>query len=267
VSYIEVVNVSKWYGDAQSGPVILDSISLDIQQGEFVSLVGPSGCGKSTLLQIIAGLKPPSAGAVRLSDRTITAPPFEMIYVFQQYTRSIFPWKTVSENVAFGLERRRQVQKQEIARRCAALVSAVGLTGFESYYPWQLSGGMQQRVALARALACEPNVLLMDEPFGSVDALTRTELQDLILELWQQLRLTILFVTHDIDEAIYLSDRVEVMSRAPAHLIENVVVELARPRQQVQTRESSAYLEYRRVLFDRVFAQQRQVTAAARGAP
>src|SRR5207247_568995 len=141
-------------------------------------------------------------------------------------------------------------RRQEIERRCASLIAAVGLTGFERYYPWQLSGGMQQRVALARALACEPNVLLMDEPFGSVDALTRTELQDLILELWQQLGLTILFVTHDIDEAIYLSDRVEVMSRAPARLIDHVVVKLERDRQQVQTRESPAYLEYRRVLFD-----------------
>lgn len=267
MSYIEVVNVSKRYGDAQQmGPLILDSISLEIEKGAFVSLVGPSGCGKSTLLQIIAGLKPPSGGAVRLSDRTITGPPFEMIYVFQQYTRSIFPWKTVSENVAFGLERRQRLERVEIERRCASLISAVGLTGFERYYPWQLSGGMQQRVALARALACEPNVLLMDEPFGSVDALTRTELQDLILELWQQLRLTILFVTHDIDEAIYLSDRVEVMSRAPARLIEHVVVKLERPRQQVQTRETPAYLDYRRVLFDRVFSQQRQATAAA-GAP
>lgn len=249
------------------GPLVLDSISLGIERGELVSLVGPSGCGKSTLLQIVAGLKAPSAGAVRLSDRTVTAPPFEMIYVFQQYTRSIFPWKTVSENVAFGLERRQRLRREEIGRRCASLISAVGLVGFERYYPWQLSGGMQQRVALARALACEPNVLLMDEPFGSVDALTRTELQDLILELWQQLSLTILFVTHDIDEAIYLSDRVEVMSRAPARLIDHLLVELGRPRRQVQTRESPAYLEYRRILFDRVFSQQRQVTPAVVGAP
>src|SRR5438128_6777196 len=164
--------------------VALDGIDLDIERGSFVSIVGPSGCGKSTLLQIVAGLVPASAGEVSLEGRQVSEPPPEMIYVFQQYTRSLYPWKTVQRNVAYGLENRSALPRNEIEARTREYIGLVKLEGFEQHYPWQLSGGMQQRVAIARALACRPDVLLMDEPFSSVDALTRVGLQELLLRLW-----------------------------------------------------------------------------------
>src|SRR5262249_43538596 len=156
--------------------------------------IGPSGCGKSTLLQIMAGLVTPTSGSVFLDGQTVDDPPPSVIYVFQQYTRSLFPWKTVERNVAYGLENRERLSRQAIAERTREMIALVKLTGFEQHYPWQLSGGMQQRVAIARALACRPDVLLMDEPFSAVDALTRVGLQELVRKLWRELGLTVVFV-------------------------------------------------------------------------
>jgi len=221
-----------------------------------VSIVGPSGCGKSTLLQIMAGLVAPTSGAVFLEDQKVEVPPPTVIYVFQQYTRSLFPWKTVERNVAFGLESRESLSRQAIAARTRELIGLVKLTGFEQHYPWQLSGGMQQRVAIARALACRPAVLLMDEPFSAVDALTRVGLQELVRALWRELSLTVVFVTHDVDEGVYLSTRVVALTRAPGAVAADLPIELPHPRNQITTRELPQYLDYRGRLLAQLFADE-----------
>ena len=254
--FLRVHGVRKSFVGQTGITVALSGIDLDIERGAFVSIVGPSGCGKSTLLQIIAGLVDASEGSVTLAGRSVTAPPPDMIYVFQQYTRSLFPWMTVERNVAFGLENRAEGARDSIAARTREFIALVKLTGFERHYPWQLSGGMQQRVAIARALACGPSVLLMDEPFSAVDALTRVGLQELLLKLWRELGLTVLFVTHDSDEAIYLSTRVVAMSRAPATIALDLPIALPRPRDQIATRALPAYLEYRARLLAQLFADE-----------
>ena len=234
-----------------SGPPVtaLGDVSFRVEAGQFVSVVGPSGCGKSTLLQCLAGLLRPTAGQVLFDGREVTGPPEGLILLFQEYNRSLMAWRTVLGNVRFALEGRgasRSAMDAE-ARRYLALV---GLGGFERHRPWELSGGMQQRVAIARALARKPNVLLMDEPFGSLDALTRIELEDTLLGLWRTLRTTILFVTHDIEEAVYLSDRVHVLSRRPARVIEDIEVTLERPRHQLTTREDARFIKHRHRIFE-----------------
>ena len=189
----------------------------------------------------------------------VTGPPAGAIYVFQQYTKSIYPWKTVLGNVEFGIAHRRfdgrHLARAEVERRCREMLERVRLAEFAHYYPYQLSGGMQQRVALARALVCHPQVLLMDEPFSAVDALTRSELQDLVLQLWTELRPTVVFVTHDIEEAIYLSQQVVVLTRAPARISQIVAVDLAQPRTQLETREQPMYLEYRRRILEDIMSE------------
>src|ERR1700704_4142208 len=215
-SFLRIRGLRKAFAAPGGTTVALEDVDLDIERGSFVSVVGPSGCGKSTLLQIMAGLVAPTSGAVFLEGRKVETPPPTVIYVFQQYTRSLFPWKTVERNVAFGLESRESLSRQAIAARTRELIGLVKLTGFEQHYPWQLSGGMQQRVAIARALACRPAVLLMDEPFASVDALTRAELEDLVLRVRVEFEGTVLLVTHDIDEAVYMADRVIVLSKPPS---------------------------------------------------
>jgi NitT/TauT family transport system ATP-binding protein len=262
---LQLRDVRKIY-QSDHGPLeAIGGISLDVAPGSFTSVVGPSGCGKSTLLQIMAGLVPATSGQVLLDGTAVVEPPPGAIYVFQQYTKSIYPWKTVLGNVTFGLAHRRTAgprpSKAEIERRCQEMLEVVGLQAFARYHPYQLSGGMQQRVALARALVCQPQVLLMDEPYSAVDALTRTELQDMLLRLWSDLRPTIVFVTHDIDEAIYLSERVVVLTRAPAHISQTVEVALPRPRRQIETKEHPTYLEYRRLILDDVMAQTRPAPA------
>ena len=236
--------------------IALNGLDLDIERGSFVSIVGPSGCGKSTLLQIMAGLVGPTSGAVFLEDRKVEAPPPTVIYVFQQYTRSLFPWKTVERNVAFGLESRKSLSRQAIAVRTRELIGLVKLTGFEQHYPWQLSGGMQQRVAIARALACRPAVLLMDEPFSAVDALTRVGLQELVRSLWRELGLTVVFVTHDVDEGVYLSTRVVALTRAPGTVAADLPIVLPHPRNQITTRALPQYLDYRGRLLAQLFADE-----------
>ena len=235
----------------------LKDVTFEVDAGQFASVVGPSGCGKSTLLQIVGGLIPASRGSVFFEGEEVRSPPFEAIYVFQQYTKSIYPWKNVLDNVAFGLRNRTRLDESAIRARCAEYIGLVGLSGFERHYPWQLSGGMQQRVAIARALVCRPKVLLMDEPFSSVDALTRAGLQDLLLKVWQEFSLTVLFVTHDIEEAIYLADSVVVLGKPPETLQDRVAIDLPRPRRQLATREDPQYTRYRHHLFLKVFGEER----------
>jgi NitT/TauT family transport system ATP-binding protein len=223
---------------------VFEELRFDIAEGEFLTIVGPSGCGKSTLLKIVAGLVPPSAGTVRFRGEPVSAPPREMIYVFQQYEKSIFPWLNVRDNVGFGLR-----DPHERAERTRRFIARVHLDGYEGYYPSQLSGGMQQRVALARALACQPAVLLMDEPFSAVDALTRASLQQLVLELWQELKLTVLFVTHDVDEAVFLSTRALALAGRPARVDIDRPIDLPYPRDPVRSHEDPRFIARRTELF------------------
>ena len=254
--YLTIRDVRKTFEGPGGTTVALNGVDLNIERGTFVSIVGPSGCGKSTLLQIMAGLLSSSAGDVFIDGRRVEEPPPSVIYVFQQYTRSIFPWKTVERNIAYGLENREKLGRHEIDERTREYVHLVKLDGFERHYPWQLSGGMQQRVAIARALACRPDALLMDEPFSSVDALTRVGLQELVLRLWRELDLTVVFVTHDTEEAIYLSTRVVALSRAPGVVAADLAIDLPHPRDQIATRELPRYLEYRHRLLAQLFAEE-----------
>jgi NitT/TauT family transport system ATP-binding protein len=227
-------------------------VDLSAAEGEFVSIVGPSGCGKSTLLQIVAGLIPASAGEVLLEGRKVVEPPAGMVYLFQQYSRSLFPWLTAEENVGFGMPQGRNSN----AGRCREFLGMVGLADFARKYPWQLSGGMQQRLAIARALAAEPRVLLLDEPFSSVDALTRLELHGLLMEIWSKTKLTILLVTHDVEEAVYLSDRIALLSRRPAEVVEVFPNPLPRPRRPVESRDDQRFIDLRHELLRRLLTTE-----------
>jgi NitT/TauT family transport system ATP-binding protein len=256
-SYLSLQGISKIYGEGTSSVEVLGDVSLDVGAGEFVSILGPSGCGKSTLLSIVAGLLTPTGGTVKLDGRLVTEPAIEIVYLFQQYSKSLFLWRRIRDNVALGLEarsRRGNRGSREINNMCDEYLALVGLENVGDLYPWQLSGGMQQRVAIARALIASPKVLLMDEPFSAVDALSRNLLQDLVLDLWRRLKITILFVTHDVDEAVYLADRVLTLSKPPVRVVDRIELDLPRPRRQVETRESSAFLQHRRELYARVTA-------------
>jgi NitT/TauT family transport system ATP-binding protein len=220
---VEVVRIGKRFGELEA----LRDINLAVDRGEFIALVGPSGCGKTTFLRIVAGLVPASSGEVRLDGRTVRAPGGDRGFVFQ--TDNLLPWRTVFANTVIGHEIAGRVGAPE-RRRTLELLKLVGLEGFEHYHPRQLSGGMRQRVNLARALAIDPQVLLMDEPFSSLDAQTREIMQTELMRIWEEGRKTVLFVTHQIDEAVFLSDRVLVFARRPGRLRESVPIELARPR-------------------------------------
>ena len=249
---LEVAALSKSYRQiGGESTLAIQEISFQVDEGEFVSLVGPSGCGKSTQLMCIAGLIPPSSGSVKVKGMEVNGPPRNLVLVFQEYNRSLFAWRSVLGNVLFGLEVREKVSR-EAEEKARHLISLVGLEGFERHYPWELSGGMQQRVAIARALAYEPEVLLMDEPFGSVDALTRLELEDTLLRLWKDLRTTILFVTHDIEEAVYLSDRICVLSRRPSRVLRRMDIHLDRPRNQLTTRSDPRFVELRNEIYRQI---------------
>ncbi len=226
---VEVVGVSKSFQrrDADGPLRVLDGIDLTLEAGTFTSIVGPSGCGKSTLLRIIDGLIKPDAGEVRVDGKTVTGPSLDRGFVFQHF--NLLPWRTVLANVEFGLENL-GVDKEERHERAKKVLKLVDLVDFERYFPGQLSGGMQQRVGLARALALEPSQLLMDEPFGSVDDQTRMLLQEELLKIWEQTHKTVIFVTHDIEEALFLSDTVVIMRARPARITRILEVPFGRPR-------------------------------------
>ena len=225
---LDIDQVSIHLGEGAQRFVALDEVSLTIEPGEFVCLLGPSGCGKSTLLGALAGHLQPTHGEARLDGQRIEGPDPQRGLVFQHHT--LFPWLSVQDNVAYGLKMR-GVSRSERLQQAQALLKEVGLQGFEQRYPHALSGGMQQRVEIARVLINQPRVLLMDEPFGALDALTRLKMQELLLSLWIHLKTTIVFVTHDIDEALFMADRILVMSPRPGRIIEEIHVEAERPRQ------------------------------------
>ena len=241
---LEIRDLGKTYGTGEKLTHALRSISFAIGEGELVCVVGPSGCGKTTLLKCIAGLLEPTRGEVVLHGSPVTGPPEEMAVVFQEYNRSLMPWSTVRNNVLLPL-RHKKLTGAERAKLVEESLAAVGLTRFIDHYPWQLSGGMQQRVAIARALAYQPSILLMDEPFASVDAQTRGDLEDLVLRVREEYGITILFVTHDIDESVYLSDRIVVLTNAPTVVKEIVGVQLPWPRDQLATKELSEFAHLR----------------------
>ncbi|WP_158603466.1 ABC transporter ATP-binding protein [Micromonospora radicis] len=266
---LRVEQVTKQYaGHTAKAPVqVLAPVDLTLEPGSFTTILGPSGCGKSTLLQIMAGLVAPTDGTISLDGRAVQGPQPELLYLFQQYSLSLFPWRTVLQNVAFGVESRGR-RSAETLDECRSLIERVGLKGYEGHYPWQLSGGMQQRVAIARALVARPKILLMDEPFSAVDALTREELQDELLGIWQEYDLTIVFVTHDFEEAIYLSQEIVVLKAHPGAIVEKRAVPIAYPRNQLHTRASEAYLALRHDLHELIFSLKKKPGAGVPvGAP
>jgi NitT/TauT family transport system ATP-binding protein len=241
---LEIRNVGKTYGTGAKATHAIADVSFAVDDREFVCVVGPSGCGKTTLLKCVGGLLRPSKGEVLLRGRPVTSPPEEMALVFQEYGRSLMPWASVRNNVLLPL-RHKRLRRNERKALVEEALDAVGLTRFIDHYPWQLSGGMQQRVAIARALAYQPSILLMDEPFASVDAQTRGDLEDLVLRVREEFAVTILFVTHDIDESVYLSDRVVVLTHAPTEVKELIDVDLPFPRDQITTKELPEFTHLR----------------------
>ena len=241
---LEVSGLSHRYGTGAKAHTAVNDLSFTVEAGQLASIVGPSGCGKSTLLRCVAGLTPPTEGTVSLHGDRVSGVPDDLAVVFQDYSRSLFPWLSVQKNVEFPL-RWRPISKAERRTRAAEALEQVGLSGVGGKFPWQLSGGMQQRVSIARALASQPALLLMDEPFASVDAQTRFELEDLTRRVQREQGSTILVVTHDIDESVYLSDRVLVLSKSPASIVADLPVGLPAARDQITTRESAEFVTLR----------------------
>lgn len=234
-----------------AGKSILQDISLDLQAGEFTCLIGPSGCGKTTLLRMVAGLLTPTQGSVRYADHPLAGPNREIAVVFQDYGRALLPWRTAAGNIELALEAH-AVPRRLRGERIEALLRRVGLAGQGHKFPSELSGGMQQRIQIARCLAQEPRVLLMDEPFGALDAMTRQSLQDEVASLARDSGVTVLFVTHDLEEAIYLGDRVIALAPSPGRVAHIVEVNLPRPREQLATREDAEFLRLRHALFGHI---------------
>jgi NitT/TauT family transport system ATP-binding protein len=238
---IQIEAVSKTFDTTRTRHLAISDVTLNVADGEFVAVLGPSGCGKSTLLYIVGGFIPPSTGSVRVDGKPVTGPGPDRGPVFQEF--ALFPWKTVLGNVMYGLIQQR-VPRQEAETRAQALIDMVHLRGYENFYPKELSGGMKQRVAIARTLAYRPSILLMDEPFGALDAHTRTRMQNELLEIWERDRKTVLFVTHSVEEAVFLSDRVVVMTRSPGRLKAIIEVELPRPRRRTELLITRRYQDY-----------------------
>jgi NitT/TauT family transport system ATP-binding protein len=245
IAVLEITDLGHSYGRGGGTHLAVDGISLKAEKGEIVSIVGASGCGKSTVLRCIAGLQRPTRGTIRVNGAVVDAVvPEGLAVVFQDYSRSLYPWLSVRDNVALPLVRT-QASRAQRRRTAEDALEAVGLGGTGHRYPWQLSGGMQQRVAIARAIACAPVLLLMDEPFGSVDAQTREDLEDLVLRLRRDREMTILLVTHDIDESVYTGDRVIVMTGTPGRVSADLAVQLPQPRDQIATKELPAFVNLR----------------------
>ncbi|MBB4715611.1 NitT/TauT family transport system ATP-binding protein [Streptomyces luteogriseus] len=248
---LDVRNLQKIYTGRNRSVEALRNLTFHIGAGELVCLVGPSGCGKTTLLKCMAGLLTPTGGEVSLDGRPVDGPPPGMAVVFQEYGRSLFAWMNVRDNVALPL-RRKKLGKAREKELVDHALEVVGLADAHQAYPWQLSGGMQQRVAIARAVAFEPKVLLMDEPFAAVDAQTRAELEDLIRRLWRELGVTVLFVTHDIDEAVYLGQRTIILSTSPTVVLEDLTIDLPDERDQLHTRSSPRFAELRAHVYEQI---------------
>ncbi len=248
---LKIDNVYKEYAGRNGKTVALNGVSLDIKENEFVCVVGPSGCGKSTLLNIIAGLLEPTSGDVYLDGKKIEGTGVERGVVFQGY--ALFPWRTVLKNVMFGLEIKK-VPKAEAEAIARKYIKAVGLEGFENSYPKELSGGMRQRVAIARAYAVNPEVLLMDEPFGALDAQTRVQLQTELLNTWEQEKKTCFFITHDVDEAIILAQRVVIMSARPGRIKRIVDIDIPYPRTQA-TKTDPRFIELKTEIWNEVYQE------------
>ena len=231
-----------------TGTEVLKDINLDVYDGEFLTIVGPSGAGKTTLLRTISGLLDATSGQVLLDGKKSDGPPREIALVFQDYSRSLYPWMSVAKNIGLPLKAH-GVDKAEIEKRVEACLYHVGLAGAGDRYPWQLSGGMQQRVAIARAIAYRPEVMILDEPFASVDAQTRNDLEDLLLRVKEQMNSTFVFVTHDVDEAVYLSDRVAILSKTPSRIERIIDIDLPKERNQLETRALPEFSTYRAEIF------------------
>jgi NitT/TauT family transport system ATP-binding protein len=248
---LDVRGIKKVYeGKGRTVEAVRD-LTFTVNQGELVCIVGPSGSGKTTLLKIMSGLLEPTAGEVLIEGKKVDGPPPGMAVVFQEYGRSLFPWMTVRENVELPLKQKKlpNARRKELVDESLA---AVGLAEAHTAYPWQLSGGMQQRVAIARAVAYEPQVLLMDEPFAAVDAQTRADLEDLIRDIWHRFQVTTLFVTHDIDEAVYLGQRVLILSSSPTVVREDLAIDLPDERDQLTTRSSPRFAELRAQVYSQI---------------
>jgi NitT/TauT family transport system ATP-binding protein len=256
---ISIEGVSKRFETSRDRQhLALSDISLSVARGEFVSILGPSGCGKSTLLYIVGGFIGQSSGAVIVNDKPVTGPGPDRGPVFQEF--ALFPWKTVLGNVMYGLEQR-GVAKAEALARARELLAMVKLSGYENFYPKELSGGMKQRVAIARTLAYRPNILLMDEPFGALDAHTRTKLQNDLLGIWEKDRKTVLFVTHSVEEAVFLSDRVVMMTSSPGRIKDVITIDLPRPRERAQLLLNRRYQDYV-VEIEKMMDQQAETRAS-----
>ncbi|TLK54020.1 ABC transporter ATP-binding protein [Glutamicibacter sp. V16R2B1] len=248
---LSVRDLQKIY-QTDAGPIeAVRNLTFDLGRNELACLVGPSGSGKTTLLKCIAGLMSATSGEVKLDGRLVTGPPKKMAVVFQEYGRSLFPWLRVTENVELPLKNA-GVAKAERKKLVDEALEAVGLSHVPKSYPWQLSGGMQQRVAIARAVAYQPEVLLMDEPFAAVDAQTRADLEDLIRSVWKKLGVTVLFVTHDIDESVYLGQRVIILSSSPTVVQEDLIIDLPDERDQLETRSLPRFTELRHHVYEQI---------------
>lgn len=256
---LEVNDITKVYGTGSDAVKALDNVSFTVSDGEFVSILGPSGCGKSTLLRIIDGLLEPTNGEILIDDSPVTGSGQDRGMVFQTF--NLFPWRTVQENIEFGLEVG-GVNKDERRRVAQKYIDMVGLTDFGDAYPKELSGGMQQRVGLARALAIDPELLLMDEPFGALDAQTRELMQTELLKIWSEHQKTSVFVTHDIEEAIFLSDRVIVLTDRPGRVHEIIDVPFGRPRYGQDLKGSAEFGELREEIWELLFEDDRQAATA-----
>jgi ABC-type nitrate/sulfonate/bicarbonate transport system ATPase subunit len=256
MTILSIHNVAKTFS---GGTVALQSTDFSVDENDFITILGPSGCGKSTLLRMVAGLDTPTSGSIALDGRPVYGPGADRGMVFQSYT--LFPWLTVLDNVCFGLRERGMPREQQLDI-ANAFIGKVGLSGFARHYPKQLSGGMQQRVALARALANDPRILLMDEPFGALDHQTRELMQELLLGIWEAERKTVLFVTHDIDEAIFMGTRVVVMSARPGRIKCDVPVPLAHPR-HYSVKTSPAFIDLKARLTEEIRVEVRRAAAVA----
>ncbi|MCL2894432.1 ABC transporter ATP-binding protein [Brenneria tiliae] len=254
-THIAVERVSLTFPSQSGTLTVLDDVSLRVSRGEFVVLLGPSGCGKSTILNLIAGFEKPGSGKVLCAGQPVAGPGPSRGMVFQQ--ANLFPWLTVLDNVTFG-PRMQGADKKQIRREAADYLSLVGLDDFHQHYPWQLSGGMKQRVALARAWLPQPEILLMDEPFGALDAQTRLMMQELLLSAWQKTGTTLLFVTHDVEEALFLADRVLVMSARPGRIAEEIHLPFGRERNIETLAQHPQYAELKRHVLHRVREEARR---------